>query len=169
MPPRSKVDLLPQPVREELNRRLLNGGFGGYEKLEAWLLEQGFEIGKSSLHRYGTQFESRLENLKLATEQARAIVDASPDDEGAVNEALLRLTQERLFGLLLEAGEELTPKGLGAVTRAVADITRASVSQKKFAEEARSKLQKLEKDAEAGSKKLDSETLRYVREQLYGI
>ena len=48
MPQRSKVDLLPDQIREDLEHHLIQGGFSGYRELSLWLGEQGFEISKSS-------------------------------------------------------------------------------------------------------------------------
>ncbi len=137
MPRRSKIEGLPKAVKQWLDASLVEGNFSGYEQLEAELKTRGFDIGKSSIHRYGSQFEQKLSMLKLASEQARAIVTAAPDDEGAVNEALMRLVQEHLFKLLTadeEGGFDL-PK----VARAVADLGRATVTQKKWQTEVRAK------------------------------
>ena len=139
MAPRSKVLQLPDEVKAWLDKALAENNFSDYELLSKELADRGFEISKSALHRYGQDFESRLSALKMASEQARAVVDAAPDEEGAVNEALMRLVQEHLFKLLLaEEGKFDLPK----VAKAVAELGRASVTQKKFAieERARKKL-----------------------------
>jgi len=88
------------------------------------------------LHRYGQGFEERLAALKMASEQARAVVTAAPDEEGAVNEALMRLVQEHLFKLLMSEGDQID---LPKVARAVAELGRASVVQKKWQTEVRGK------------------------------
>lgn len=137
MPLRSKVDLLPDAVREDLEHRLIKGGFSGYRELAQWLTDQGFEISKSSLHSWGQDFEDRVGALKRITAQARAIVAESPDDDGAVNEALIRLTQERVFSLMMDLELDLGPTQLAKVTKAVADLSRASVSQKRLMAEVR--------------------------------
>ncbi len=137
MPPRSKVDKLPDTVREDLERRLIKGGFSGYRELAQWLTDQGFEISKSSLHSWGQDFEDRVGALKRITAQARAIVLESPDDDGAVNEALIRLTQERVFSLMMDLELDLIPAQLANVTKSVADLSRASVSQKRLMAEVR--------------------------------
>ena len=85
MAPRSKVQLLPEATRQVLEQRLIAGGFAGYEALAEWLAEQGFAISKSALHRFGSKFEDRCQALKIATDQARAIVEGSPDDDGAMS------------------------------------------------------------------------------------
>lgn len=176
MPPRSKVDLLPDPVREELERRLMKGGFSGYRDLAAWLAEQGFEISKSSLHAWGQDFEARVGALKRVTAQARAIVAESPDDEGSMNDALIRLTQERVFGLMMDLEIDLGPGELAKVTKAVAELSRASVSQKRLMAEVRAEMERQAREAAAkvadgAARKagLSADARRRIEEEILGI
>src|SRR5690606_11360592 len=130
MPPRSAVSQLPEEIRASLDQRLIQGGFAGYDALSDWLAEQGFAISKSALHRYGQRCEGGLQALRVASEQAKAIVGASPDDEGAVSEALMRLVHEKLFTILLDF--EVTDPSkltLGSLAKAIAQLGRASVTQ----------------------------------------
>jgi phosphohistidine phosphatase SixA len=142
MPKRSKIAGLPDSIKADLNKRLVRGGFSNYEKLAAWLQEQGFEISRSAVHRYGQAFEERLAAIKIATEQAQAIAEAVGDDEGAMNEALIRLVQEKSFDVLVnlqtedpDAFTKIFPK-LGVM---IAKLSKASVDQKKWMLEARKK------------------------------
>ncbi|MGE8454550.1 MAG: phage protein Gp27 family protein, partial [Pseudomonadales bacterium] len=57
MPPRSKVAALPPEVKAWLDQSLVESNFGGYEQLSAELELRGYSIGKSALHRYGSEFE----------------------------------------------------------------------------------------------------------------
>lgn len=139
MPPRSKILQLPTEVKTWLDRALADNNFSEYESLAEELKARGFAISKSALNRYGQDFEQRLAALKMASEQAKAIVDAAPDEEGAVSDALMRLVQERLFNLLLaEEGKVDLPKA----AKAIAELAKATIAQKKFSIEqnARKKL-----------------------------
>lgn len=178
MPRRSKVTALPADTKEWLDAVLIANAFGGYEALAAELKARGYAISKSSLHRYGKTFEERLGALKASTEQAKAIVAEVGDEEGATNEALLRLVQEKLFTAMTHPDPEkqLDVSWMPEVARAIGNITRASVQNKEYARKVRSedaaKLAKLEAEAKAagGSKKgLDPDTLRRVREEIYGF
>lgn len=171
MAPRSKVSQLPDAVRETLEQKLLTSGFSNYESLSAWLNEQGFEISKSSLHRWGSSFEERVEALRLATQQARAIVQASPDDAGDMTEALMRLMQERLFSALVEMNVDPAKLNLGAVAKALAPIARASIAQKKYASEVRERAAAAADAVEklARSNGLSADTADQFRRQILGI
>ncbi|KHA57139.1 phage terminase, small subunit [Aeromonas hydrophila] len=168
MPPRSKVLRLPANVKKWLDEALVEENFGNYELLSKALEARGHSISKSALHTYGQDFSARLSALKMASEQARAVVAAAPDEEGAVNEALMRLVQEHLFKLLLaEGGEFDLPK----VARAVAELGKASVVQKKWQAEVRAKLedaaQKVEQIAKKGG--MSSDVINTIRKEILGV
>lgn len=153
-----------------MDRRLIAGGFSGYQELADWLREQGFELSRSALHRYGQQFENRLAALKIATEQARAITEAVGDEEGVMGDALTRLAQEKAFQVLVEmedAGEVSLPK-LG---RMIADLNRTSIAQKKWMAEMRKKAaaaaESVVKTARQGG--LSDEKAEEIRKKILGI
>jgi len=168
MAQRSAVAQLPDEVREELERRLLRSSFSGYEDLASWLQEAGFEISKSSVHRYGQQFEQRMAALKVATDQAKTLAAEADDDEGAMNEALLRLVQTKTFEILIELEDEKVEANLPKIGRMVAELARASVTQKKWAEQVRAKLQQ-KVDAYASRNGLSGTQAEDLRRELLGV
>ena len=168
MPPRSKVAGMPAEIKEWLDRALAENNFSDYELLAEELKARGYAISKSALHRYGQAFETRLSALKMASEQARAVVAAAPDEEGAVNEALMRLVQEHLFKLLMaEEGEFDLPK----VARAVAELGRATATQKKWQAEVRARAEAAAAAVEKIAKKggLSAESVDQLRREILGI
>lgn len=171
MPAPSKVAKLPEEIRAELDGRLIRGGFAGYEALAAWLTEQGFEISKSALHRYGSQFEERVSALKAATDQARAIVAESPDDEGAMGEALMRLVQEKLFSVLLEVNVDPEKVNINSLARSIAELGRASVTQKKYASEVKARADAAASVVDRVAKRggLSPESVAEIRTAILGI
>ncbi|MFV3367544.1 DUF3486 family protein [Pseudomonas sp. NY15435] len=168
MPPRSKVKQLPPSVKEWLDQSLVESNFSGYEALSAELEARGFSIGKSALHAYGQNFEDRLAALRQSSEQAQAVVRAAPDDEGAVNEALMRLVQDHLFKLLMASEGKLD---LPKVAKAVAELGRASVVQAKWKAEYRDRAEdaaaKVEKIAKKGG--LSADTVAEIRREILGV
>lgn len=168
MPPRSKVAALPAEVKAWLDQALAENNFSDYEALSAELISQGFSISRSSLQRYGQDFESKLSALKMASQQARAVVAAAPDEEGAINEALMRLVQEHLLKLLMANGNNID---LPKVAKAVAELGRASVVQKKwqaeFREKAEAAASRVEKIAKKGG--LNAATVDEIRREILGM
>jgi len=162
---RSSVALLPDDVRQELEKRLIQGGFAGYTDLAEWLNGQGFEISRSAVHRYGKQFEDRLQALKVATDQAKAMTEASEDDAGAMNEAIIRMVQTKTFELLLEMN--VSTKNLPKIGQMVAKLAQAAVRQKKWQKEMENKAKQeaIEEAAQAVEKGATAEQIRALREQ----
>ena len=168
MPPRSKVATLPAEVKAWLDQALAENNFSDYEALAQELTERGYAISKSALHRYGQNFEERVSALKMASEQARAVVAAAPDEEGAVHEALMRLVQEHLFKLLMTDGK---PIDLPKIAKAVAELGKASIAQKKWQAEGRAKAEAAATEVEKIAKKggLDAETVAEIRREILGV
>jgi len=135
MADRSSILDLPEVTRAELDSRLIKGGFRGYQELETWLRGQGFEVSKSSIHRYGSKLDQRIAELKRSTDQAKALVAAAPDDSADMSEALMRLMQEKLFTLLMDMEVDPENASLGAIAKAMAPLARASIALKKHAAE----------------------------------
>lgn len=137
MAPRSKVATLPPALKEWLDAEMMRRGFADYVQLAADLKARGADVSKSSLHRYGTQFERRMAQLKMASEQARALVDAAPDDEDKLGSAVVRMTQEKIFGLLMEIDVDADDVDINKLFKNAAEIGKASVALKRYSMEAR--------------------------------
>lgn len=152
MAPRSKVHKLPPELKEWLDNELIARGFGDYVQLAADLKARGAEVSKSALQRYGSPFEQRMAQLKMASEQARALVDAAPDEEDKLGAAVVRMTQERIFNLLMELEVDPEKVDINKLFKNAAEIGKASVTHKRFSMEARAAI-----EAEARRKLLDEQ------------
>jgi hypothetical protein len=143
MPAVAKVHTLPDDIRGWLEGELKRRGYGDYVQLSELLAEKGYRISKSTLGRFGVDLKERCDALRLATETAKTIVRENPDDDGAMNDALQRLVQEKIFTLLYDlqnlkiSTENFDAKDLARITRAIADITNASLRQKRWMAEGR--------------------------------
>lgn len=179
MPPPRKVDLLPAEVRQELDRRIVANAFSGYVALSDWLGELGFEISKSRIAEHGKGLEETLRAVSISTKAAQMVVEANPDDVDNRSAAVISLLQTRFFDLLVgmstaEAEEDPAEQAklLANVSKSFAHLSHASVAQKKWAMEVRGKIEatlaRLE-EKKPGKRALDVETLRVVREEIYGI
>lgn len=169
MPPRSKISKLPKAVKDWLDKALAENGFADYELLAADLKERGYDISKSTLHRYGQDFENRLGALRMASEQAKAIVQSSPDDDGAVSEALMRLVQEKIFQVLVATSNDGVD--IPKFAKAISELTRATVSQKKWQAEVRAKAVIAADAVETIAKRggLSADALDTIRRDILGI
>lgn len=71
MPPRSKIERLPQSVRKGIDKRLFDSNFTDYLAIADDLYAAGHRISKSAVHRYGKELERRVQ-LGRAQEQLTA-------------------------------------------------------------------------------------------------
>lgn len=169
---RSKILTLPEATRAELDHKLISGGFQGYVDLEAWLRELGFEVSKSSIHRYGSQMEQRLAELKRSTDEARALVAAAPDDTDAMARATMQMLQQRLFGLLRDM-DYIDPESvdIAKIAKAMAPLVRASIAQQQFAREVaeRTKAAADSVDKLARTGGLSADSAAEIRRAILGI
>ena len=170
MAPRSKVVGLPKEVKEWLDNALIEGNFSDYELLAADLKARGYDISKSSLHRYGTAFEQKMAALKVATEQAEAIAKSVPDDENALGDALLRVIQEKTFSLLMNM-QDPDKISFASLAKIATEVGFASTNVKEF--RSRTKAKAKEAAAEVGEivKKagLTPEAAAAIRRSILGI
>jgi len=118
-------------------------------------------------------FPERLEDIARATAMAGEVARAAGNaDPSGVNEAMLRLAQERLFAILVDVDPAQNPWDvLPKITRAVTDLSRTDVMQRKIREDMKSKMMARVDMAEkrAGADKKLKRALRQVREDIYGL
>jgi Protein of unknown function (DUF3486) len=171
MPPRSKVHALPKAVKAWLDGALVDGNFGGYEGLSDELKARGCDISKTAVHRYGQAFEEKLAMLRLVTEQARAVVEASPDDDDAVNQALIRTTQTKLFTVMSDLQIDPKTVDIAKITRSIADLARASTASKEYANKVKLRAKEAAKDIAAVAKKagLTDEAVNEIKKRILGV
>lgn len=181
MPRRSSLMQVPEEVRSELNSRLVKSGFANYDGLVDWLNDtlenHGLElkISRTALWRHGQKFEEKLEALRMATEQAKAISEGADDDEGAMTDALVRLVQEKVFNVLIDLEVDPAKINLGSLGKMVAQLSRASIAQKKWMHEVRDELEQkktalAEKvNALTGKGGLTEEVSAKIRAQILGL
>ncbi|AXY41610.1 DUF3486 family protein [Halomonas sp. JS92-SW72] len=181
MPPRNKVYDLPPEIREALNERLVSTGFQGYEELAAWLEEQGHKISKSSVHRYGQdlreEFEEAMGDVRKTTELARAMAAQDDDESGHLIDATARMVQDQLLRITIamrkaEEDPAKAAKQLGSVTRALAEIGRVSLGQKKWARELRVEVAREAAEAAEGAmanQGMSREAIDSIKRDILGI
>lgn len=171
MPKPSSIEILPQAVKEWLDTTLVEKNFSGYQLLENELKERGYQISKSAIHRYGQNFEKRLSAVKIATDQAKAIVENSKDDSASVSEALMTLVQEKIFTVLVDFDPDPKTLNLNGLAKAVAELGRASVTQKKWASEVKKKTEEAAASVVDTAKKggLSDDTVDEIKRRILGI
>ncbi len=139
--PTDRIKRLPTALRAELDLRIARHDFSGFRDLKSWLRQRGYLITTDKVQRYTDKLEEKLAAVRMAREQARAIVEASGDDDVDMNQALLRLVQQHLFTVLVDLNRvDFNRANLPALARSVGGLARTSIEQRKYADEMRAGL-----------------------------
>ncbi|GAB6170771.1 hypothetical protein JCM15765_02490 [Paradesulfitobacterium aromaticivorans] len=124
------VTELPKELVEAVNKRLVEGTT--YQEITDWLNETGQQISRSSVGRYGKDFLSKLERLKVVKDQAKAIVEADPDAPAtemheAANQLAVQLIMETLMNVPDLKGAKITE-----LMQVLARLERSAVAREKL-------------------------------------
>lgn len=108
---------LPKDLVRAINERLVAGET--YESIAAYLRERGHDISKSSVGRYGKDFLSKLERLRIVKEQARTIMSEGKDGPA------LEMTEAAVAQIKVSLQEELakSPEVLARLVGMVDAVT----------------------------------------------
>ncbi len=137
MPPRRKVDLLPEELRARIKQALRERGFAGYEELTAeindWLEEAGLEItlGKSAVHSFGQEYQEFVKLQDEAGNWARDWMSEHDISEEAERHRVLFKMMTTVAFKVLKAqankdGDEIDPRELHFLGRMMKDVMQSS-------------------------------------------
>lgn len=174
----SSIDALPGELRAELDALLIKHSFSNYVELADHIRNKGGVISKSSLHRYGQKLDRRLQAIKASTDAAKLLAAQVEDTENHLSGSVISLVQSELFETLLnlqDADLEDDPaermKLLSNAAKSIAEVSRASIANKKWQAEVRVKAEaaatKVTDIARKGG--LSADTAETIRREILGI
>jgi len=185
MPKPSKIALLPETLRHDLEQWIIEHSYGGYVAAAAWLIERGRAMGieqarlprKSVLHEFGAKLKAKLERIEAATRASLIIAKLFPDDADSRGAAVIGMVQTEIFNLLvtLQGAKDADPeehlKLLSRVARSISDLSRASVNQKKWQADVQAKAEAAAVQAADIGKRggLSEDTADQIRRLILGI
>jgi len=110
---RSKIDLLPEPIRRELDAMLRDGRLTQADILDAIneLIEQSqldaeLKLSRSGLNRYATRVESIGKDLRELREVSNALVSQLGDKPtGDLSRMILEIGRTQLFKAMMRQAE----------------------------------------------------------------
>jgi hypothetical protein len=152
---RAAVDRLPTDIRDELTEKLVANGFSDYTALAEWLAEKGHAISRSALHRFGAdleaEFESATQDARRSIELARAMrANGNSDEDGSLLDASSSILQDQLLRISLALRKvDVDPQEavelVSKASRALADLGRMSISNKKWQAEREAEIREEER------------------------
>lgn len=171
---------LPPKIRQELDRRIIQNGFSGYDALVAWLGELGYRISRSPIHQHGQRMKRDFEQTLHRLRMAEYMMSQMPDDaENALDKVNAVALRDRVFELIGEfeelGGESGDLSGqvklVSALSLTQARLSRAGVYRQKWVEELRAKAHAAAEAVDKIAQKsgLSAETADAIRREILGI
>lgn len=151
----SSVDRLPEAVRQNVDAMLADTS-NTYLEISIWLMEQGFEVSKSSIGRYALRSSSaaqRLLEAQMQTEKLVKIIQNKPDED--YTEAAMRMMMDGLVNKLAAAEEEFDEMPLDKAGRLIASLSRTKVYKDRVRQD-------MAKKAELAFRELESDLMQAV-------
>ena len=160
-------DDLPPEVREKVNRLLIEPGTT-YEDIQAFLAAEGYDISRSAIGRYGQDFLSRLQELRIIEEKSRALVSEAGDG------MVLEETASKLFSQMiieLQLSNKLDIKKVPRILSDFAKLQSSTVQRERLKRDLAERAEKVADDVAQTVKKngLSDETADAIRKKIMGI
>jgi hypothetical protein len=180
----TKINLLPAHLRAELDRRIIESGYGDYRGHSDWLKSEGHEISNVTICDHGTKIRDRIQELADAKNFAIAYGISVGEDEQAVPRMINGMVQDALFKVASRIHKTASNlpddddgaiwsllKQLNMLTKSLADTSRSDVMVSKYAEEIRSKqeaaLARLEGEIETSG--ISAEFMSRMKHEVLGL
>jgi len=181
---RSKVDLLPSPIKSKLDELLRDNKHSQVEILELvnLLIEdaglsEAQKLSAAGVNRYATQMETVGHDIRQAREMAEIwVAKLGTKPTGDVSQLLMEMLRTQSFRLLVKANESpddvLDPKTIGELALGIQRIEKAAMLnmqkekeiKKAFADEAAEAVDKAA--VQAG---LTTEGANLIKQEILGL
>lgn len=180
---RSKIDLLPEDIKAELNTMLRDGRLQQQEILDlvnAQIKEAGLEdkakLSRSGLNRYASRMEEVGAKIRQAREVAEVwtakLGDQPTSEVGKLLQEVVRTMAFETGMAMSESGDPVEPKALSQLALAIQRVEQAAMASHKrekeirtaFAEEAANAMEEVAK-----SQGLTREGVKAIKQQILGI
>ncbi len=178
----SSIDKLPSSLKEALTRMLVDDfwpddfvgvkdGKPKYDDLVAYCRQKGHTISESAMGRFGARMRT-LATMKSAGVIVRDVMkDLNNENASATQKAVAEMITAQTIHFVANK-DNLKAKEIKEVSQAMRDCAQISIKADTYI---RDQLKVKAKAADkaitkiAGKKKIDPETLKAIREQVYGI
>jgi hypothetical protein len=181
----STIKTLPPDILEQLQALLRDPRVTQLDataKINAILTEQGQEpVSKSAVNRYALRMAEVGSKLQQSREIASMwIGKLGSEPQGEVGKLLNEITRNLAFDAVMQLSEGDEPAAPGAIKElaiaieklenaASKNVQRDAMIRKQTLDDAAKGIDKLADEAHRTGRKLDAETLKAVREQVYGL
>jgi hypothetical protein len=177
----SSIDNLPAALQKALEAMLVDNtwpadyaskktGKPKYADLERYCRQLGFEVSKSAIGRYGVRMRT-LAKMKETGLIVRSVMEGLDGENASqTQKAVAELLTARAIEIASE--KKLNSKQIREMSQAMKDCGTVSIQAEKFKQDQlKQKAEKAAKNIQTlvDKKQLSPETLKIIREQIYGI
>lgn len=178
----SSIDKLPMSLQKALEAMLVDNiypdDFAGkktgkptYKHLEAYCKQKGFAVSKSAMGRFGVRMRT-LAKMKEAGLIVRSVMEGlTEENTSQTQKAVAELLTVRAIEIAA-SDKTMTSKQIKEVAGGIRDCANISIKADQYRQaQLKNKADTAAKNIEtlAGKKEISPETLKMIREQIYGI
>jgi hypothetical protein len=171
--------------RAELDRRLIDSGWTGYDDHLEWLKSIGSEVTRTGLLKYADKYRTKLEDLKLQNDYRRAFQEEINDDIQVNSVNLIATAQRatqfladrletRMKNLTDEVGDNqlaMAANTLSKVVQSIGTLNNSQVVNRKYLDDIRekqaAKFAELEADGQARG--IDATFMERMKREILGM
>lgn len=158
---------LPAEVRREVDRLLVEGN-ATYDEIASFLTAKGYDISRSAIGRYGKDFLAQYQRLRIIEDKSRTLISEAGDGL-SLEEAASKVFAQKILEALLSGDLDVLE-----VPRLVSDFAKlqgSTVLRERLKMDVKKRVEKAVETVEKTltKKAVDAETLRRIREEIYGI
>ena len=158
---------IPPELRRQVDTLLVEGNT--YEEIKDFLASKGYEIGRSSIGRYGKDFLTYYQRLKVIEDKSKTLVSEAGKDVLTLEEAASKLFVQMILEAQFKG--EFDPIKLPRLVSDFAKLQASSVLRERMKMEFKQKVTKaadeVVKVAKAGG--LTPEKAEEIRKKILGI
>jgi len=178
----SSIDRLPEDIRDVLTRMVTDGywpnevmpadaGKPTYDDMVFYCQCQGHIVSRSAVARWAKKLLA-YEKMNLSREIARQIMSGKADSETATEtqKAAAEMMTAQIIDVIT-AGD-MNAKSIAMISGAIRDCTQVALNADKYIrQQVKEKAEAADKAVTdiARKKQIDPDTLKMIREQIYGI
>lgn len=129
---KSRVDELPEEIKELLHKRLADVNFT-YQEIADELTELGYEISKSAVGRYALRQGGVTKRLKESAEKIKALAEVVKENRDIeASEVAASILMDALIERVATGAEDIEKMPLDKAGRLIVQMQRSAVFKAKF-------------------------------------
>ena len=133
MPVPAIFDIIPDHIKSAWEERQKSNGFADIDGAVAWLQEQGFEVGRSTVGRENRRLKQECDKIAISTKVALAISEAA-GDKPIIGRAIATMIQQKMLDELMDYQPSAENVDLASYAKSIGMLNKSELSQLDYIE-----------------------------------